>query len=95
MVDRFQTSFMTSLVKRGDVAISQTIGIKCCILDVGWGQFVFTKLIMVNMAFGAIATVCAGHKYLLRVVTNENGVASVPDTIPTHQFNSSFATGTD
>jgi hypothetical protein len=96
MVYGFQPGVMTSLMKYLDIAISQKVRIKRCTLDAGRERLAFAKLARGNSAFGAASAVCAGYERLLRVVTNkdsENWMASTPDTIAAHHWNSCFAIG--
>ena len=98
MIDGFQPSFTTSLVRCGNIAIGQKICVKHSILDKTQECLVFAKLIGFNVAFGAPAAVCTSHKCLLRVVADKNcknGVASVPDTITAHHRNPCFIIGAD
>src|SRR5260370_37292249 len=93
MIDRFHSSLITSNVECMDIAVDQFIDVKERTLYMRRKCFVFAQLTGQYHAFWAAAVVGTGHKDLFQVIADidhDDQMASVPDTIATRHFESTF-----
>ena len=84
--DGLETSLTTGRIEQMDIAISQMVGIQCCIVITGRGPGRVTKFFRMDETFWALAVICACDERLFRVVTDKHpkyGMALTPDPIPT------------
>jgi len=93
IADGLEFSFMAHMVKLTSIGIGQNVCLDCHSLYTTRKHLVFAKLVAWNFTFRAPATICTGHKGLLRIVPNKVGkdrMASPPDAVAAHHGDAGF-----